>query len=84
MTALAAILCVLIAGTSAAIKLTADHLLYHNATAAAQNWARYLADNVVDLEQIADGEQPSTASMAFFRTVPVSYTHLTLPTIYSV
>jgi diguanylate cyclase (GGDEF)-like protein len=69
MTALAVILCVLIAGTSAAVKLTADHLLYRNATAAAQNWARYLADNVADLEQIADGEQPSTASMAFFRTV---------------
>jgi diguanylate cyclase (GGDEF)-like protein len=68
-TALAAILCVLIAGTSAAVKLTADHLLYRNATAAAQNWARYLADNVADLEQIADGEQPSTASMTFFRTV---------------
>jgi diguanylate cyclase (GGDEF)-like protein len=48
--------------------LTADHLLYENATSAAQNWARYLAESVTDLEQIAAGEQPSTASMVFFQS----------------
>src|SRR5262245_30241091 len=65
--ALAVVLGVLVGGTWAAVKLTTDYLLYQNATSAAQSWARYLAESVTDLEQIANGEQPSTASMAFFR-----------------
>ena len=65
--AFAAIFCVLIGGTWAAVKLTTDHLLYQNATATARNWARYLAESVTDLEEIAAGEQPSSASMVFFQ-----------------
>jgi len=61
-----AALLVLIAGTFAAVKLTTDHLLYRQATSAAQNWARYVAENVNDLEYIALGERPSSASMEFF------------------
>jgi diguanylate cyclase (GGDEF)-like protein len=53
-------------GTSLAVKLTTDHLLFHHATTAAQHWARYVTDNVADLEYIASGEQPSSASMEFF------------------
>src|SRR5215218_7015106 len=64
----AAVFVVLIGGTWAAVKLTTDHLLYQNATATAHNWARYLAESVTDLEQIAAGEQPSSASMVFFQT----------------
>ncbi|MGZ3409597.1 MAG: putative bifunctional diguanylate cyclase/phosphodiesterase [Xanthobacteraceae bacterium] len=64
--ALAALLCFLVGGTWGVIKFTADHLLYNFATLAASNWARYLAESVTDLEQIAAGERPSTASMAFF------------------
>jgi diguanylate cyclase (GGDEF)-like protein len=60
-------LVLLIAGTFAAVKLTTDHLLYRQATSAAENWARYVAANVKDLEQIAQGELPSSASMEFFR-----------------
>ena len=57
----------LIAGTWAAVKSATDHLLYQNATSTASSWARYLAENVGDLEQIAAGEQPSTTSMTFFK-----------------
>jgi diguanylate cyclase (GGDEF)-like protein len=48
------------------VQVTTDRLLNQNATAAAYSWARYLASNVFDLEQIAAGEQPSSASMEFF------------------
>jgi len=61
------VLLALIGGTLGTVKLTTDHLLYRDATATARNWARYVAENVKDLEQIAAGEQPSSASMAFFR-----------------
>jgi diguanylate cyclase (GGDEF)-like protein len=57
----------LIAGTWAAVKSATDHLLYQNATSTASSWARYLAENVGDLEQIAAGEQPSSTSMTFFK-----------------
>jgi diguanylate cyclase (GGDEF)-like protein len=62
-----AALVLLVAGTFTAVKLTTDHLLYRQATLAAESWARYVADNVKDLEFIALGEQPSSASMEFFR-----------------
>ncbi len=62
------ILSTLVGGTWITVKTTTNHLLYQNATNTAQNWARYLAANVSDLEQIASGETPSTASMAFFET----------------
>jgi diguanylate cyclase (GGDEF)-like protein len=63
---LVVVLGILVGGTWAAVKLATDHLLYRNATSAATGWAKYLADNVADLEQIAAGERPSAASLAFF------------------
>ena len=61
----ALVLIVLIGGIWMVVQVTTDRLLNQNATAAAYNWARYLASNVFDLEQIAAGEQPSSASMEF-------------------
>src|SRR5271156_910026 len=61
------VLGILIGGTWATVKITIDHLLYQNATMAARNWAQYLSVSATDLEQIAAGEQPSDASMVFFR-----------------
>lgn len=58
---------IVIGGTWTAVKITTDYLLHQNATVTARDWAQYLVWNVTDLEQIAAGEQPSTASMAFFR-----------------
>ena len=57
---------VVVAGVAAVLKLTVDHLLYSDATAAAESWAKYVAENVTDLEEIANGTPPSAASMAFF------------------
>jgi diguanylate cyclase (GGDEF)-like protein len=70
--ALVAVLAILIFGTWAIVKVTTDSLLYQDATSTARNWARYLAESVKDLEQIAAGEQPSTVSMAFFRAAQKS------------
>jgi hypothetical protein len=50
---------ILVGGTGAAVKVATDHLLYQNATLAASGWARYLAENAADLEQIARGEAAS-------------------------
>jgi diguanylate cyclase (GGDEF)-like protein len=61
------VLGILVVGTGAAVKIATDHLLYQNATSTATGWARYLADNVSDLEQIARGERPSATSTAFFQ-----------------
>jgi len=47
------------------LKSTVDNLLYWDATAAAENWAKYVAENVTDIEDIADGQPPSAESMAF-------------------
>jgi diguanylate cyclase (GGDEF)-like protein len=66
---LVVVLGILISGTFATVKVTTDSLLYQGATSTARNWARYLAESVGDLEQIAAGEQPSTASMVFFKAV---------------
>jgi hypothetical protein len=60
-------LAALVGSTWLGVKLTTDHLLYRDATATAQNWARLLASTVADLEEIANGEPPSTASMTLFR-----------------
>jgi diguanylate cyclase (GGDEF)-like protein len=60
------VLVTLIGGTWMAVKIATDHLLYRNATSTASSWARYLSENVADLEQVAAGEQPSAASLAFF------------------
>jgi diguanylate cyclase (GGDEF)-like protein len=61
------VLGILLGGTWIGLRVTTNYLLYQDATSAARNWARYLAESVSDLEQIAAGEQPSAASMAFFR-----------------
>lgn len=63
---------ILVGGTWAVVKITTDYLLYQNATSAAHDWAQNLAKSVTDLEQIAAGAQPSTASMAFFRGTGMS------------
>jgi len=60
------VLSVLIGGTWAIAKLATDHLLNQNATQNARDWAGFLAANVPDLEQIANGEQPSASSLTFF------------------
>src|ERR1700685_4327215 len=59
--------CVMVGGTSAVVKVATEHLLYQDATSTAGNWARLLAESVNDLEEIAAGEQPSNASMTFFK-----------------
>jgi len=61
------VLGILVGGTWACVKVATEHLLYQNATSAARNWARLLAENVPDLEKIAAGQQPSAAAMTFFR-----------------
>jgi diguanylate cyclase (GGDEF)-like protein len=63
------VLAILVGGTWIAVKVTTDRLLYLSATSTAHSWARFLATSVSDLEQIAGGEQPSIASMAFFQSV---------------
>ncbi len=62
------VLGILVSGTWGAVKLTTDHFLYQNATSTAHSWARFLAASMTDLEQIAGGEQPSAASMAFLQS----------------
>src|SRR6202166_3970889 len=52
-------------GVGQVLKSTVDNLLYWDATAAAESWAKYVAENVTDLEDIADGQPPSAESMAF-------------------
>jgi diguanylate cyclase (GGDEF)-like protein len=60
------VMCILLGGTWTVVRVTTGHLLYQNATSIARSWAQYLALSVADLEQIASGEKPSMASLAFF------------------
>jgi diguanylate cyclase (GGDEF)-like protein len=53
-------------GVGQILKSTVDNLLYWDATAAAESWAKYVVDNVTDIEEIAGGQPPSAESMAFF------------------
>jgi hypothetical protein len=53
-------------GVAGILNLTVDNLMHRDATAAAVNWARYVAENVVDIGDIADGSPASTESMQFF------------------
>jgi diguanylate cyclase (GGDEF)-like protein len=62
-----ALLAFLLTGIWTAVKTTTDHLLYEEATSAAQSWAHFLVDNVKDLKEIASGEQPESSSMTFFQ-----------------
>jgi diguanylate cyclase (GGDEF)-like protein len=59
-------LCVLLTGTWLTAKLLTDHLVNSDATESARNWAEFLAANAPDLQEIADGEMPSSASQTFF------------------
>ena len=61
-----AVALIVAAGVGAVLKMTVDYLLYWDATAAAESWARYVVENVTDIEEIASGAQPSATSMAFF------------------
>jgi diguanylate cyclase (GGDEF)-like protein len=63
---LVAALAILAAGTWFTVKVATDHLLDADAARNARDWAIFVAANVTDLEQIANGEQPSSASLAFF------------------
>ena len=61
-------------GVAEVLKSTVDYLLYWDATAAAESWAKYVAENVDDVEEIANGQPPSAESMAFFiRTQQIRY-----------
>jgi diguanylate cyclase (GGDEF)-like protein len=62
------VLGILVSGAWITVKITTDHLLYQDASSTAYSWARFLAISVTDLEQIAGGEQPSAASMAFLQS----------------
>ena len=63
----------LVGSTWATVKFTCDYLLYQNATSTAHHWAQFLVESIGDLEQIAAGEQPSNASMAFFSATQKSH-----------
>ncbi len=60
------VLLVGIIGIAATLKVTVDYLLYWDATTSAESWAKYVVENVADIEEIADGQQPSAESMNFF------------------
>ncbi|HUI98032.1 MAG TPA: EAL domain-containing protein [Xanthobacteraceae bacterium] len=64
--ALVALFGLLVGGTWTTVKVTTSYLLEQDAANEARDWAEFLAANVADLEQIADGEQPVAASMRFF------------------
>src|ERR1700730_3849611 len=65
---------IFIFGVGEVLKRTVDYLLYWDANAAVESWARYVAENVTDLEEIANGEQPSAESMTFLiRTQQIRY-----------
>jgi diguanylate cyclase (GGDEF)-like protein len=57
---------VLSTGIAAILKVTVDDLLRRDAVSAAEHWARYVAENVTDIDEIANGTQPSAESMGFF------------------
>jgi len=61
------ILLALIGMTWTTVRFATEHLLYEDARSTARQWAQNLAENAGDLEQIASGEMPTSASMAFFQ-----------------
>src|SRR5688572_25802725 len=62
---IAGVTILLAAGTYWIATSTVDRMVRKDAETAAFNWARYLADNLTDIEQIAAGGVPSPASAAF-------------------
>jgi len=57
---------ILAAGIGGVMRLAVDELLNWDAAAMAESWARYVAQNVTDIEAIAAGGTPSEESMRFF------------------
>jgi diguanylate cyclase (GGDEF)-like protein len=68
----AGMLAILAAGTWLTVKIATDSLVDKYVTVTATDWSRFLAENVTDLREIAAGEQPSVASMAFFASTQKS------------
>jgi diguanylate cyclase (GGDEF)-like protein len=64
---LVAALALLIGGAWLIAQQAINHLLFTDAVAAGHNWASYLALNISDLREIANGEKPSATSMDFFQ-----------------
>jgi len=62
----AAAVILLAAGTWFIVQMTTDRLISQYVQGTTQQWARFLAQNVTDLGEIADGERPSSQSLAFF------------------
>jgi diguanylate cyclase (GGDEF)-like protein len=62
---IAGVTILLAAGTYWIATSTVDRMVRKDAETAAFNWARYLADNLTDIEKIAAGGAPSPASAAF-------------------
>jgi hypothetical protein len=48
------------------VRTATERVLYEDSIATVENWARYLADNVTDLRQIAKTANPSRRSLIFF------------------
>ena len=63
---LAAALIGVVGATLSLARFTTTTLLEQDAVSTGQAWAEYLAKNIPDLTQIAEGAFPSTASMKFF------------------
>src|ERR1700722_5575711 len=61
----ASVIVFFIFGVGEVLRRTIDYLLYWDASEAAESWARYVAENVPDIEDIANGELPSVESMTF-------------------
>lgn len=59
-------LVLVVSGTWFATKTTTDYLLYESSSRTASDWAALLARSIPDIEQIANGEMPSSASMSYF------------------
>ena len=72
MVLLLAALSILAVGTWMTVKMTTDHLVNEYVKSTANDWAQFLAGNVSDLGEIAAGEQPSAASLAFFHATAKS------------
>ena len=76
---LLAVLAILAGGTWLTVKVTTEHLVDTDASSNARDWAQFIAANVTDLEQIANGEQPSADQPRLFRGDAPGRTGLPLP-----
>jgi len=55
----------ILGATLSVVKVTSDYLLHQNAASSAYNWAHLFVESLTDIEQIAAGQEPSQASLAF-------------------